>query len=139
MIDAINEDTRANAAEQFGAEEARTADSLLNMSGDASEEDDDFAPTTAQQPVPTSSGSKTSQSKGRCRPTKKLEGRQVITGVDAEGCPCAPEAASTKFVTQCGVVVRREFRSSQDSANRAVQKNNNTPCLHTRRKCYGEN
>ena len=60
MIDAINEDTRANAAEQFGVEEARTADSLLNMSGDASEEDDDLAPTTAQQPVPTSSGSKTS-------------------------------------------------------------------------------
>jgi hypothetical protein len=26
MMDAINEDTRANAAEQFGAEEARTAD-----------------------------------------------------------------------------------------------------------------
>ena len=26
--------------------------------------------------------------------------------MDAEGCPCAPEAASTKFVAQCGVVVR---------------------------------
>ena len=45
MMDAINEDTRANAAKQFGAEEAQTADSFLNMSGDASEEDDDFAPT----------------------------------------------------------------------------------------------
>ena len=51
MMDAINEDTRANAAEQFGAEEARTTDSLLNMSGDASEEDDDFTPTAPQQPV----------------------------------------------------------------------------------------
>ena len=37
---------------------------------------------------------------------EKLEGRQVVTEVDAEGCPCAPEAASTKFVAQCGVVVR---------------------------------
>ena len=26
--------------------------------------------------------------------------------MDVEGCPCAPEAVSTKFVTQCGVVVR---------------------------------
>ena len=31
MMDAINEDTRVNAAEQFGAEEARTADSLLKI------------------------------------------------------------------------------------------------------------
>ena len=52
MIDAINEDTRANAAEQFGAEEARTANSFLNMSGDGSEGDDDFTSTPAQQPVP---------------------------------------------------------------------------------------
>jgi len=52
MMDAINEDTRANAAEQFGAEEAQTADSFLNMSGDGSEGDDDFAPTPTQQPVP---------------------------------------------------------------------------------------
>ena len=33
MMDAINEDTRVNAAEQFGAEETRIADSFLNMSG----------------------------------------------------------------------------------------------------------
>ena len=46
------------------------------------------------------------QSKGRRRPTKKMEGRQVVTEVDAEGCPSAPEAASTKFVNQCGVIVR---------------------------------
>ena len=26
--------------------------------------------------------------------------------MDAEGCPSAPEAASTKFVNQCGVIVR---------------------------------
>jgi len=48
MMDEINEDMRANAAEQFGAEEARTADSFLNMSGDGSEEDDDFALPAAQ-------------------------------------------------------------------------------------------
>ena len=35
----------------------------------------------------------------------KMEGRQVVTEVDVEGCPSAPEAASTKFVNQCGVIV----------------------------------
>ena len=35
-----------------------------------------------------------------------MEGRQVVTEVDAEGCPSAPEDASTKFVNQCGVIVR---------------------------------
>ena len=29
-----------------------------------------------------------------------MEGRQVITEVDAEGCPSAPEAASTKFIKE---------------------------------------
>ena len=52
MIDAINEDTRVNSTEQFGAEETRTADSFLNMSGDGSDGDDDFTPRPAQQPVP---------------------------------------------------------------------------------------
>jgi len=58
MLDAINEDTRANTAEQIGEEEDRTADLFLNMSGDGgeeqkSEEDDDFAPPgAAQQHVP---------------------------------------------------------------------------------------
>ena len=52
MVDAIKEDTRVNAAEQFGAEEARTTDSFMNMSGDGSDWDDDFTPTPAQQPVP---------------------------------------------------------------------------------------
>ena len=51
MMDAINEDTRVNAAEQFGPEEALTADSFLNMSGDGSDGDDDFTPTPLQQPV----------------------------------------------------------------------------------------
>ena len=51
MMDAINEDTRVNAAEQFGAEETRTADSFLNMSGDGSDGDDDFTPMPPQQPV----------------------------------------------------------------------------------------
>ena len=37
---------------------------------------------------------------------QEMEGRQVVTEVDAEVCPCAPKATSTKFVTQCGVVVR---------------------------------
>ena len=52
MMHAINEDTRVNAAEQFGAEETRIDDSFLNMSGNGSNGDDDFNPTPAQQPVP---------------------------------------------------------------------------------------
>ena len=44
MLDAINEDTRANTTQPIGEEDARTADSFLNMSGDGDEEDDDFAP-----------------------------------------------------------------------------------------------
>ena len=52
MMDAINEDTNVNVAEQIGAEEASTSDSFLNMSGDGSDGDDDFNPTPAQQPIP---------------------------------------------------------------------------------------
>ena len=50
MLDAINEDTRANTIQPIAEEDARTADSFLNMSRDGSEEDDDFAPP-AQQPI----------------------------------------------------------------------------------------
>ena len=35
-----------------------------------------------------------------------MKGRQVVTEVDAEGCPSTPEATSTNFVNQCGVIVR---------------------------------
>ena len=49
MLDAINEDTRANTTQPITEEDARTADSFLNMSGDADEEDDDFAPPPNQQ------------------------------------------------------------------------------------------
>ena len=52
MLDAINEDTRANTTQPIAEEDARTADSFLNMSGDADEEDDDFAPPPNQQHVP---------------------------------------------------------------------------------------
>ena len=53
MLDAINEDTRANTTQPIAEEDARTADSFLNMSGDADEEDDDFAqPPNQQQHVP---------------------------------------------------------------------------------------
>ena len=52
MLDAIN-DTKANTTQPISEEEARTADSFLNMSGDAEEEDDDFAPPpNHQQHVP---------------------------------------------------------------------------------------
>ena len=43
MLDAINADMRANTAQQISEEEARTADSFLNMSRDGDEEDNDFA------------------------------------------------------------------------------------------------
>ena len=49
ILDAINEDTRANTTQPIGEEDARTADSFLNMSGDADEEDVDFAPPPNQQ------------------------------------------------------------------------------------------
>ena len=53
MLDAINKDTRANTTQPIGEEEAMTADSFLNMSGDAEEDDDDFAPPpNHQQHVP---------------------------------------------------------------------------------------
>ena len=53
MLDAINEDTRANTTQQIAEEDARTTDFFLNMSGDADEEDDDFAsPPNHQQHVP---------------------------------------------------------------------------------------
>ena len=37
MLDAINEDTRANTTQPIAEEDARIADSFLNMSGDADE------------------------------------------------------------------------------------------------------
>ena len=49
MLDAINEDTRANTTQPITEEDARTSDSFLNMYGDADEEDDDFAPPPNQQ------------------------------------------------------------------------------------------
>ena len=49
MLDAINEDTRANTTQPIGEEDASTTDSFLNMFGDADEEDDDFAPPPNQQ------------------------------------------------------------------------------------------
>ena len=53
MLDAINEDTRANTTQPIGEEEAMIAYSFLNMSGDAEEEEDDFAPPpNHQQHVP---------------------------------------------------------------------------------------
>ena len=51
MLDAINEDTRANTAQQISEEDARTTDSFLNMSGDGDEEDDDFVLPPNQQHV----------------------------------------------------------------------------------------
>ena len=53
MLDAINEDTRANTTQPIAEEDARTADLFLNMSGDDDEEDDDFvSPPNQQQYVP---------------------------------------------------------------------------------------
>ena len=49
MLDAINEDTRANTTQSIAKEDARTTNSFLNMFGDADEEDDDFAPPPNQQ------------------------------------------------------------------------------------------
>ena len=48
MLDAINEDTRANTTQPIAEEDARTTDSFLNMSRDA-DEDDDYAPPPNHQ------------------------------------------------------------------------------------------
>ena len=48
MLDAINEDTRANTTQPIAEGDARTANSFLNISGYADEEDDDFAPPPNQ-------------------------------------------------------------------------------------------
>ncbi|RLN17003.1 transposon protein, putative, CACTA, En/Spm sub-class [Panicum miliaceum] len=103
LNDAIDQDS-TTVYQEYVEEEAHAADSFLNMSGDgiAEEDDNDFVPRH-EQPVPSenhvgaSSGSKKSRSKGKRRQTKKMEGRQV-TQMDAE-------EASSKFTTQCGVVV----------------------------------
>ena len=39
-------------------------------------------------------------------PTKKLEGRFIITEVAPDGEPIAPEAAAKKYVRQCDCLVR---------------------------------
>jgi len=52
MLDAINEDTRANTTQPIAEEDAQTADSFLNMFGDADEEDDFAPPPNQQQHVP---------------------------------------------------------------------------------------
>ena len=39
-------------------------------------------------------------------PTKKLEGRYIITEVGLDGEPITPEAATKKFVRQSGCIVR---------------------------------
>ena len=53
MLDAIREDTRANTTQPIVEEDARTANSFRNMSGDGNEEDDEFAPPpNHQQHIP---------------------------------------------------------------------------------------
>ena len=49
MLDAINEDTRANTTQPIGEEEAKTADSFLFMSGDAKEEDDEHEDSSSDE------------------------------------------------------------------------------------------
>ena len=53
------------------------------------------------------SGSSSQQTKKMKRgPTKKLEGRFIITEVAPDGEPIAPEAAAKKYIRQCGCLVR---------------------------------
>ena len=53
------------------------------------------------------SGSSSQQTKKTKRgPTKKLEGRFIITEVAPDGEPITPEAAAKKYVRQCGCLVR---------------------------------
>jgi hypothetical protein len=134
LMDAINHYSTA-VYEQYGEEEAQTADSFLNMSGDGfgEEDDDDFA-LRHEQPVPSENpigarilciyiltetlykfyisiifvinisffsppDRRVASPNGNDRQTKKMEGRQVVTQVEPEGCPCAPEEAGKRFTS----------------------------------------
>ena len=52
------------------------------------------------------SGSSSQQKKTKRGPTKKLEGRFIITEVGPDGEPIAPEVAAKKFIRQSGCIVR---------------------------------
>jgi len=52
------------------------------------------------------SGSSSQAKKTKRGPTKKLEGRFIITEVAPDGEPIAPEAAEKKYIRQCGCLVR---------------------------------
>ena len=131
MMDAINKDTRAHTAHEIGEEEARTTDSFLNMSGDGDEEDDDFVPPPKQQHAPLRILIMHGDL-GRLvlrltylfcnlvdlridfvelvkRETPANQENGGKTGHHRSGrrgmSECS-EAASTKFVNQCGVIVR---------------------------------
>jgi hypothetical protein len=52
LLDQINYDSTA-VYEHYGEEEARAADSFLNMSGDGIEEDDDDFALRHEQPIPS--------------------------------------------------------------------------------------
>jgi len=49
---------------------------------------------------------KSADQKMKRGPTKKLEGRFIITEVAPDGEPIAPEAAAKKYIRQCGCLVR---------------------------------
>src|SRR6185503_5536323 len=55
------------------------------------------------------SGSSSQQKKTKRGPTKKLEGRYIITEVAPDGEPIAPEAAVKKFVRQSRCIVRDQI------------------------------
>ena len=52
------------------------------------------------------SGSSSRPKKTKQGPTKKLEGRFIITEVALDGEPIALEAAAKKYIRQCGCLVR---------------------------------
>ena len=55
------------------------------------------------------SGSSSQAKKTKRGPTKKLEGRFIITEVAPDGEPIAPEAAAKKYVRQCDCLVRNHI------------------------------
>ena len=52
------------------------------------------------------SGSSSQAKKTKRGPTKKLEGRFIITEVAPDGEPIAPEVAAKKYIRQCGCLVQ---------------------------------
>ena len=75
--------------------------------------------------------------KSKRGPTKKLEGRFIITEVAPDGEPIAPEAAAKKYVRQCGCLVRTTSLSALGYGKLTIQASKGMRCLKEKRSGSG--